>query len=176
MRAILPANAAAQESIDPSRFTTEHIVLPKDGRFGVVVVGSSLDELYPELRTIWTNRVAYTAYLHVGLKQNWILQYSLPRSAEIAAAGTLTRLEAPWPYDIVRPNLIARESTGGALMIHGILNQAGRLESLAIAFPSGYRDAAFVLHALRQWQFRPARQSDHATAVEVLLMIPNEPD
>ena len=51
--------------------------------------------------------MAYTAYLHVGLSKSWIMQYSLPANAEAAAGGTTSRLEAPWPYNIVRPNLAA---------------------------------------------------------------------
>jgi hypothetical protein len=31
-----------------------------------------------------------------------------------------------------------------------------------------------VLRALRQWQFRPARQNGQPTAVEVLLIIPRD--
>ena len=118
--------------------------------------------------------MAYTAYLHVGLTKNWILQYALMRSSDAAPVDVVGRLEAPWPYDIVRPNLMSRDLNADALLIHGFLNQAGRLESLAIAFPSGFRYASFVLHALRQWQFRPALQNGHATAVEVLLIIPDE--
>jgi len=167
-------NDADDISIDGRRLSTEHIVLPRDGKFNVVVVGSSLAEEYPETIEIWANRVAYTAYLHVGLRKNWILQYSATRSAEAAQAGTLARVEAPWPYDITRPNLPSRDFNSDALMIHGILNQSGRFESLAIAFPSGFRYASYLLHALRQWQFRPARQNGQATAVEVLLIIPDE--
>jgi hypothetical protein len=159
---------------DESRLPMEHIVLPKTGRFGVVVVGSALGEEYPEALRIWGDRVAYTAYLHVGLSKNWILQYTVLRSAEAANAGTIGRLEAPWPYDIARPNLTSRDLNTDALMVHGILTSAGRLESLAIAFPTRFRYTSFVLHALRQWLFRPARQNGQATAVEVLLIIPDE--
>lgn len=161
-------------AIDGRRLSTEHISLPRDGKFSVVVVGTSPTEQYPETVEIWANRVAYTAYLHVGLKKNWILQYSMTRAAEAADAGRVARLEAPWPYDIRRPNLLSRDLNADALMVHGVLNQAGRLESLAIAFPSGFRYASFVLYALRQWQFRPAQQNGHATSVEVLLIIPDE--
>jgi hypothetical protein len=157
-----------------ANLTTDHFTLPKDGRFGVVVVGSSLGDEFPETLATWNNRVAYTAYLHVGLTKNWILQYAMMRSSDAAPVDVVGRLEAPWPYDIVRPNLMSRDLNADALLIHGFLNQAGRLESLAIAFPSGFRYASFVLHALRQWQFRPALQNGHATAVEVLLIIPDE--
>jgi hypothetical protein len=156
--------------------TTEHIVLPKNGRFGVVVVGDAVGQDYPEALAIWSSRVAYTAYLHVGLTRNWILQYSVLHSDEASVSGSLARLEAPWPYDIVRPNLISRNLNTDALMIHGVLTTGGRFESLAIAFPTRFRYASFVLQCLRQWQFRPARRNGQATAVEVLLIIPDELD
>jgi hypothetical protein len=171
------ANQAGTEKDDEggeSHLTTEHITLPKDGRFGVVVVGSSLGDDFPETLAMWNNRVAYTAYLHVGLTKNWILQYAVIRSADAGQAGVVSHLEAPWPYDIVRPNLMSKDLNADVLMIHGFLNPSGRLESLAVAFPTGFRYASFVIHALKQWQFRPALQNGHATAVEVLLMIPDE--
>jgi len=163
-------------AIDGRRLLTEHIVLPRDGKFSVVVVGNSVADDYPDMPNLWANRMAYTAFLHVGLKKNWILQYSLTRAAEEAEAGRVARLESPWPYEITRPDLLSRDLNADALMVHGVMNQAGRLESLAIAFPSNFRYASFVLHALRQWQFRPARQNGQPTAVEVLLIIPEELD
>jgi hypothetical protein len=174
-KAMQPGGADNRD--DPSggaNLTTDHITLPKDGRFGVVVVGSSMGDEFPETLTTWNNRVAYTAYLHVGLTKNWILQYAAIRSADVVQTGTVGRLEAPWPYDIVRPNLMSKDLNADALLIHGFLNQSGRLESLAIAFPSGFRYASFVLHTLGQWQFRPALQNGHAIPVEVLLIIPDE--
>lgn len=173
-----PATLSDAESItaDGRRLSLEHIVLPRDGKFSVVVVGSSLGDDYPDMPDLWGSRVAYTAYLHVGLKKNWVLQYSATRAADVAGAGHVLRLEAPWPYDIKRPNLLTRDLNADALMVHGVLNQTGRLESLAIVFPSGFRYANYVLYALRQWQFRPARQNGQAMPVEVLLIIPDELD
>jgi len=49
-----------------------------------VIVNDALDQQFPELEGMWTGRIAYTAYLHVGLPKSWILQYSLPRGAEAA--------------------------------------------------------------------------------------------
>ena len=156
--------------------TTQHIEMPRDGQFGVIVVGTSLAEEYPQTVNIWSDRVAYTAYLHVGLAKNWILQYSQLRSADAAGNGSVARLEAPWPYDILRPNLVSSDLNSDALMVHGILNEAGQLESLAVAFPQQFAQASFVLQALEKWQFRPARQQGKPTAVEVLLIIPDELD
>jgi hypothetical protein len=156
--------------------TADRILLPKDGKFGVVVVGTSLADEYPETLQIWSDRVAYTVFLHVGLTKNWILQYAQPRSAESGSGGSVSQLEAPWPYDILRPNMVSRDLNADALMVHGILNDTGRLESLAVAFPAEFSHADFVLQALQQWQFRPARQKGKPTSVEILLIIPEEPE
>lgn len=171
-----PSEGNNNLAVDPHQGTVEHLVLPRDGKFSVVVVGDSAADDYPEMPDIWANRMAYTTFLHVGLKKNWILQYAMTRAAEMAGAGRGSRIEAPWPYDIMRPSLTSRDLNADALMIHGVLNQHGRLESLAVAFPTDFRYASFVLHALHQWQFRPARQNGRPTAVEVLLIIPEEWD
>ena len=57
-------------------------------------------------------------------------------------------------------------------MVHGFVNAAGRFEKLAIAFPTEFAQTKFVLSALEQWRFRPARQNGQLAAVEVLLIIP----
>ena len=153
--------------------TVVHITLPKDGKFGVVVVGSSLAEDYPETIHLWTGRMAYTVYLRVGVGKNWILQYSLPRAQEVASTGSTSRPDAPWPYDITRPSIDPDANTD-AIMIHGFVNTAGRFEQLAVVFPTALAEAKFLLHALQQWQFRPSMQSGQATVVEVLIIIPAE--
>jgi hypothetical protein len=150
--------------------TTKQFSMPKDGQFGAVVVGASLEDRYPELAQLWGDRIAYTVYLHVGLEKSWILQYSLPRDAE--AGGKMSRLEAPWPFNIVRPNLGAGAINADSLMVHGYVNQAGRFEDLAVAFPPEFAQAEFVLGALEQWQFRPSTQDGKNLRVEVLLIIP----
>jgi hypothetical protein len=152
-----------------------HISLPQDGQFGAVVVGSTLEERYPETASLWSGRLSYTVYLHVGLAKSWILQYSLSRADNAAAAGNITHIEAPWPYNIVRPNIPPGAVDADALMIHGFVNQAGRFEALSVLFPPQFAQAQFVLDALTQWQFRPAAQNGQNVLVEVLLIIPEEP-
>ena len=149
--------------------TVTRIVMPKDGKFGVVVVGSSMAEQYPETVGLWGSRMAYTVYLHVGLSKSWILQYSLPRAAD---NGTTARIDAPWPYVMERPGLAPGDLNGDAIMVHGFVNTSGRFEKLAIVFPVGFSQSKFVLGALEQWQFRAAAQNGLLTAVEVLLIIP----
>lgn len=150
------------------------ITLPRDGRFGAVVVGDAMEDQFPEMAGVWSGRMAYTVYLHVGLARSWILQYSLPRSADADAAGNTMHLEAPWPYNIVRPNLDPGAIDADALMVHGFVNQSGRFETLSIVFPQSFSQAQFVLSSLQQWQFRPAMQDGRGARVEVLLIIPEE--
>ena len=152
--------------------SVDRITRPKDGHFGVVVVGDSVADEYPEAAGIWADRLAYTVYLHVGAAKSWILQYCLPRVVQ--AAGNTTRPDAPWPYLIMTPHLAAGDYDTDALLVHGFIDAAGHFEKLAIVFPAQFAQSKFVLGALQQWQFRPAEQNGQSTAVEVLLIIPEE--
>lgn len=151
----------------------DRINLPKDGHFGVVVVGSSPSDEYPDAPAIWASRLAYTVYLHVGAAKNWILQYSLPRVVEAATVNG-TRPDAPWPYLIVRPHLVPGDFNADAVMVHGFVDVAGHFEHLAIVFPQQFAQTKFLLGALQQWQFRPAIQNGQMTSVEILLIIPDD--
>jgi hypothetical protein len=175
-------NAGTGESADGSGIgdagTTDtasvtEIRQPVDGQFGAVVVGSSIAEKYPETMQLWAGRLAYTVYLHVGLEKNWILQYAVTREAA-SVDGNASQPHAPWPYLIERPHLAAGDFNSDAVMVHGRLNATGHFEALAVVFPSDFSQAKFVLSALQQWRFRPARQNGAVIAVEVLLIIPEE--
>jgi hypothetical protein len=152
------------------------IDVPHDGHFGVVVVGSSMAEEYPETVGLWGGRMAYTVYLHVGLPKSWILQYGVPRGAEASAAGNVARPDAPWPYTMERFQLAPGDSDADAIMVHGFVNVAGRFEKLSVVFPPQFPQEKFVTDALAQWQFRPATLNGKIAAVEVLLIIPDQPD
>jgi hypothetical protein len=169
----IAGDTAGGPGLSNARSTTR-IRLRENGQFGVVVVGSSAADEYPEIAGIWSGRLAYTVYLHVGLTRNWILQYSLPRAAEASVAGNVSRPDAPWPYDMVRPDLAPGDYNADAIMVHGFVNVMGHFEKLAIVFPPQFAQAKFLLNALQEWQFRPALQSGSVTTVEVLLIIPEE--
>ncbi len=159
-----------------NQLTADQITLPRDGQFGSVIVGDAVSDEFPEAADVWSGRIAYTVYLHVGLAKSWILQYSLPAAAEAEAAGEVSGLQPPWPYNIVRPNLVPGSIDADALLVHGFVNRSGRFESLAIAFPPDFAQAQFVLNSLQQWQFRPATENGQSARVEVLLIIPSELD
>jgi hypothetical protein len=163
-----PGSGSAKEP------TLTRVDVSKDGHFGAVVVGSSLAEEYPETVGVWSGRLVYTVYLHVGLPKSWILQYGLPRSAEASAARSVARPEAPWPYLMERFELAPGDSDADAIMVHGFVNAGGHFENLAIVFPTEFAQAKFVLNALAQWQFRPAVLNGKIAAVEVLLIIPDQ--
>ena len=161
------------DRLDDAQASTTNISVPRDGRFSVFVVGNTIQEQYPEIAGVWNGRMAYTVYLKVGLAHSWVMQYSLPRNADVPPSGATT-LEAPWPYSIVRPNLDPGSIDADALMIHGYVNQSGHFETLSIVFPQSFPQAQFVLAALEKWQFRPAMQQGQSAKVEVLLIIPEQ--
>jgi hypothetical protein len=153
------------------------ITRPKDGKFSVVVIGSSAAEAYPDSVGLMTGKVIYTVYLKVGSRKSWILQYCLPGPVEqnLRAKGSATPLDAPWPFLIFRPD-IATNSGVDALMLHGLVNTDGRFEKLALVLPAGFPQKGLLISSLRQWEFRPAKRDGQPIAVEVLLIIPGEPE
>jgi hypothetical protein len=171
-----PARTDAGGSSMGGQFTSTRITLARDGHFGAVVIGTSLEDQYPELGDVWRGRMAYTVYLHVGLAKSWILQYSLPRSTDAAQGGGMQRLDAPWPYSIVRPNIAPGAIDAEVLMIHGFISQEGHFDALTILFPQDFSQSAFLLKALNQWEFRPAAQNGQNARIEVLLIIPDQGD
>ena len=167
-----PAQGADTGSGQGENVASTEITLPKNGQFSAVVVGDALEDEFPEMAGVWSGRMAYTVYLHVGLARSWILQYSLPRDADADVAGNVSHLEAPWPYNIVRPNLAPGAIDADALLVHGFVNRSGRFEALSIVFPQACPQSQFVLKSLQQWQFRPASENGQIARVEVLLIIP----
>lgn len=151
------------------------ITLPKDGKFGVVVLGSTAADAYPDSVGLMTGKVIYTVYLKVGLRKSWILQYCLPGVVEqkFRAGGSATPLDAPWPFQILRPDLEIGPSID-ALMVRGMINTEGHFEQLTLAMPSQFPQKELLLASLQKWEFRPAKRDQQPVAVEVLLIIPGE--
>lgn len=149
------------------------ILVPRNGQFGFVVVGGSMAEDDPEAPDVWGSRLVYSVYLHVGLAHNWILQFALPRDSHAARTKNTVQPKAPWPYLIVRPHLDPGDWDTDTILVHGFVNVNGHFERLAVVFPAQFAQAKFVIDSLDQWRFRPAVKDGLATAVEILLAIPN---
>lgn len=146
--------------------TQQHITLPKGGQYGMVVVGASPEEDYPETADLWSGRLVYTVYLQTNTPQNWILQYSLPKVPNDPPSGG--NLAAPWPFDLMRPSMKYKD----VILVHGFVNTKGEFEQLSIVYPPELSEAARLLRALKKWVFRPAALNGQPTRVEVLLIIP----
>jgi hypothetical protein len=158
---------------------TVRLELPKEGKFGVVVSGSSAAAPYAESVGALSGRMIYSVYLKVGLRKNWILQYCLPRSEEqkTSVKGRPDPLDAPWPYFIVRPdNANMSGANADYILIHGTLTANGRFDKLAMVFPADLKQKDLLMRSLQQWTFRPASRDGVAADVEVLLIIPNAPE
>ena len=150
-----------------------HLTKSATGQFGAVLMGDSPEQNFPETANLWAGRSAYTVYVDVGIHTSWILQFSLPKSA--TPAQLQQKLDAPYPYIILRPNFTPSELNADDLLVHGFISAEGKLKNLNVEFPPNFSLARLVLKALEQWQFRPAMLNGTPTEVEVLLIIPNHP-
>jgi hypothetical protein len=152
---------------------TTEVKHPKDGKFGVVVTGSSVASPYPQSAGSLSGKVVYTVYVGVGKRKNWILQYSLPKTSgsSFSAEGSRAALEAPWPYDIVRPN---HGNDSDYVVVHGVVTKDGHFEELDMVFPPELEGKELLLQSLKRWAFRPATRDGEQASVEVLLIIPRE--
>jgi hypothetical protein len=151
------------------------ITLPKEGKYGVVVLGSATAQQYPQSVGALSGKVVYTVYLRVGLRKNWILQYCLPANADLATRmpGTRTPLEAPWPFLIMRPDNLGSDDPD-YVMVHGMITAGGHFDQLAMVFPDELERRDLLMSSLKLWAFRPATRDGVNTSVEVLLIIPRE--
>jgi hypothetical protein len=152
------------------------INLPKEGKFGVVVLGSADSARYPESVGALSGKLVYTVYLKVGLRKSWILQYCLPRASErkVTTKGSATPIDPPWPFLMMRPNR-SSESDPDYILVHGMLTEAGQFDQLTMVFPEELEKKNYLLHSLKLWEFRPASRDGEPTAVEILLIIPRDP-
>ncbi len=161
-------NGTASDASGGTSAAVEHLTKPKDGHYGMVVIGASPEEDYPETANLWTGRMAYTVYLQTDTAQNWILQYSLLRQLR-DDPGDANQPDPPWPYDMMRPDL---SSYKDVILVHGFVNTDGRFDQLSVAYPPRFPETNLLLRALKQWEFRPAMSMGQPAAVEVLLIIP----
>jgi hypothetical protein len=145
------------------------ITQPKDGKFGIVVSGSSASELFPDTAGMLSGTIVYTVYVRVGQRKNWILQYCLAKGAEPGSAP----IDAPWPFLMLRPDTL-NAADQDYVVIRAVINSNGQFEQLGLVYPGEVAEQEKLLGALRQWAFRPASRAGQAVAVETLLIIPKQ--
>ncbi len=131
---------------------------PPGGRARSAILGES-----PEI----PGRIVATIYLRMNLRKNWALEYW--------SQGNTTALAAPWPLTMFRPN-ITFPADADALLVRGRLNPEGRLEQLGMLAPTEWAQKDPLFRALEQWKFRAATKNGEAVPVEILLVIPRQPE
>lgn len=167
------AGSGSGSGLDTPLPGVTRIDLPKDGRFGVIVTGSSQAVPYPESVGSLAGKTVYTVYLNVGSHKKWILQYCL--TAETIASiprGSSTALDAPWPFLIFRPDHLVEPND--YVIVHGRIDKEGRFDQLAMVFPTEFDQKDLLIKSLNIWAFRAATRDHVPTPVEVLLIIPGE--
>jgi len=165
------ANALGFDSSEVTRLT-----LPKDGKYGVLILGSQAAAPYPESVGVLSGKLIYTVYLKVGLRKSWILQYCLPQDVQPKThpAGTAKApLDPPYPFFIMRPNTLDSQEPEYVL-VHGIVTVDGKFDKLSLIFPDNLEKKNLLFNSLKLWEFRPAKRDGENTTVEVLLIIPRQ--
>ncbi len=172
------ANALGFDSSEVTRLT-----LPKEGKYGVLILGSQAAAPYPESVGVLSGKLIYTVYLKVGLRKSWILQYCLPQDVEpqpqggqskIRSAGTARApLDPPYPFFIMRPNTLDSQEPDYVL-VHGMVTADGKFDKLTLIFPDDLEKKNLLFNSLKLWEFRPAKRDGENTTVEVLLIIPRQ--
>lgn len=148
------------------------IQLPRGSRPPVSLLGESWAGQYPEIANQVPARVVSTIYLPMGLKKSWFLEYWALQPGQ---RGGIGRLDAPWPYMMLRPKL---EFSPGekVILVRGVLTTEGELQGLSLLLPPHWSQKDRLFEALAQWKFGPASRNGQPLPVEVLLVIPRQPE
>jgi hypothetical protein len=156
---------------------TTRLTLPKNGKFGVVVTGTSAAAPYAESIGALSGKIVYSVFLDVGLRKRWLLQYCLPKTEEQKSGvkGHAEPLDAPWPYLIVRPNAVSA-TNADYVVVHGTITSDGRFDQLGLVFPKELDKKELLMSSLNEWTFRAATRDGAPAAVEILLIVPRQPD
>ena len=173
----LGTTSAAGGADDISLSGVTRLTLPKDGKFGITVAGSSLAAPYAESIGALSGKIVYSVFVGVGLPKKWILEYCLPRSEEQknVVKGRALPVEAPYPYVIVRPDELGT-SNRDYVIVHGLVTPEGRVDQLSMIFPTDFTRKEMLMSSLKQWTFRPASRDGVPAEVEFLMIIPGQPE
>jgi hypothetical protein len=149
---------------------------PNDGKYNVVVLGSSNLDAYPEAAGILSGKLVYTVYIRAGGRKEWILEYCLPKAIEQAVKlrGSAVPVEAPFPFLMYRPNLKLMNDPE-YVVVHGLINTGGRFEHLSALGDIDPPSTELLIAVLEKWEFRPASRDGEPSAVEIALIIPRDP-
>lgn len=154
------------------------VVHPNNAVFDVVVQSSS-SEILPETTGLLSGKPVYTAYLSVGTRKDWILQYCRPAAAErslraagnVVSLGASAPLKAPYPLVTVTPP-VTLQPRSTYLMVHGLLDASGRFKALTLVREEDHKLRNEIIPFLEHWEFRPGTRDGIPVLLEILLVIP----
>jgi hypothetical protein len=149
---------------------------PPDGQFDMIMMQTSLAELFPESNSVMGGRPIYTVYLQVGDSKEWILHYSAMdartvQTGSVVKLGDPRPLAAPYPQVTFLPESVPSAATGTFVFVHGLIDETGQLQNLRVIGQKIAEPKTF-LATLMQWHFRPAHRGPDVATVEILLVIP----
>jgi hypothetical protein len=161
----------------PGIASAEKIVLPRDGKYDVVITQNS--GIVASTASFLSGRPVYSVYVRVGQRTDWILQYCFPvdrdnrrSNSVVVQLSKIPPVAGPYAFLLLRPAITFKQAAHYAF-IHGVINTSGRFEKLQEVGGHVIENVDDVLDALTAWEFRPATKDGQPTAVEVLLCIPN---
>ena len=89
-------NAQAQQGMGLESYPhAAHIVRQRDGHYGSVIIGSALQDKYPEMTDLLGGKMSYSVYVNVGLPKSWPLEYALARSENESGKAAGQRAVCP---------------------------------------------------------------------------------
>jgi hypothetical protein len=163
------------EPDNPPFRTVSRIDHPTNGRFDMIVLQPSLEDILPETAGLMKDKPVYSVYLQVGDTKEWILHYCAA-GAEITQQGAVIQLPDPRPVSAPYPRVTFRPTTplsgqGSYVLISGFIDETGVFRNLRVLSQSR-TDLSALLSELERWLFRPASRGPAAASVEIVLAIP----
>jgi hypothetical protein len=155
--AVNAAAAPAPSSIQAPAAEMARIELPPDGRPRASVLVES---------AYMSGHIVATMYLKIGVPKDWMLEYWIPGGHCAGCAVALLMLRPP----------VKIPSLAETLLVRGRLTAEGHVEQLCLLGRGEFTGQNVLFEALGQWKFRPAVKSGNPVAVEILLVIPRQPD
>jgi hypothetical protein len=124
---------------------------------------------------VFSNEQVYTVYLDMKDKTgaaapSWTLQYALAQPVPNPSG-----LVPPFPMVQEQPDLpveLVRKYLRRLVVVHGIIDAAGKLQQMAVKQSPDPQLNAAVLAALSKWVFRPAEVNGSPASVKILMGIP----
>lgn len=173
--ATLDDPSRGSKSETPQFLSGSRIDHPSNGRFDVVVLQTTLEDILPETAGLMKDKPVYSVYLQVGDTKEWILHYCAA-GGEVTQRGAVIQLPDPRPLSAPYPSITFRPAApvsggGSYVLISGIVDETGVFRNLRVINQT-QTDLPSLLSALERWRFRPASRGASRAPVEIVLAIP----